>query len=263
MTVLRSRDNPRVRRWRDLVRDARARKAERRAVIEGVHLVSAYLEAGGRPHVVIAGESAGSNRDIRSLISKLGVEPVLVSDSIFRLIADSETPQGIAAEVAIPEGRPGIEHGRCAVLLDGIQDAGNVGAILRSAAAFGVRDVVLGPGCADAWSPKVLRAGMGAHFVLRLALSEDPLKDVEEFRGSSICTIPRNGKSLQETDLSGPVLWIFGGEGQGVSEALAARATLGVTIPMPGAAESLNVAAAAAICFYEMTRQVSRPAARS
>ncbi len=255
MTVLRSRDNPRVRRWTDLVRDARARKRERRALIEGIRLLDAYLSSGRVPVDLLVSEGSSTAREVRSLVRKAKLDPVVISDSVFRSIADAETPQGIAAEVAIPAERPDLASSPCAVLLDGIQDAGNVGTILRSAEAFGVHDVVLGPGCADAWSPKVLRAAMGAHFALRVGVSRDLFEDVRLFRGTSICTVPRNGTPLPKADLSGPVLWILGGEGRGVSGQLAARATLAVTIPMPGAAESLNVAAAAAICFYEWARR--------
>jgi TrmH family RNA methyltransferase len=141
--------------------------------------------------------------------------------------------------------------------MDGIQDAGNVGAILRSAAAFGIRHAVLGKGCADAWSPKVLRAGMGAHFAMAL-LEGDLAGAIGRFAGKLCCTVPRGGAALTEADLSGRIGWLFGSEGQGVSNALTARADLKLSIPMPGGAESLNVAAAAAICFYELSRRAAR-----
>jgi len=137
------------------------------------------------------------------------------------------------------------------VFLEGVQDAGNVGTILRSASAFGIRHAVLGKGCVDAWSPKVLRAGMGAHFAMEIQENADLADAIKRFGGRVNCTVARGGVALQDADLSGRIGWIFGAEGQGVSDALAARAQLKVTIPMPGGAESLNVAAAAAICFYE------------
>ena len=144
------------------------------------------------------------------------------------------------------------------MFLEGIQDAGNVGAILRSAAAFGIKDAVLGKGCADAWSPKVLRAAMGAHFSMRIGEGVDLAEEIARFGGTMVCTVPRGGKTLKDADLSGRIGWIFGAEGQGVSKALAGHAKLKVTIPMPGTAESLNVAVAAAICFYEFSRRAAR-----
>ena len=263
MTVVRSRANPRVRRWQRLVRDARARRTEERALIEGPHLVGAYLASGGRPQAMIVSESGGAKREIGELVGRAGVAPVVLSDAVFRAIADADTPQGLAAEIVIPAARVSLQDSTGCVLLDGIQDAGNVGAILRSAAAFGVRDVLLGPGCADPWSSKVLRAGMGAHFALRIGESHDPVADLKRFDGIAASTVPRGGVPISEADLRGRILWIFGAEGRGIGRELAARANLKLAIPMPGTAESLNVAAAAAICFYERYRQLSTCGARS
>lgn len=263
MSVLRSRANPRVRRWQRLAHEARARRAESRALIEGPNLVAAYLDSGGAPEALIVSESGAAKREIEELVRRAGVAPVVLSDAVFRTIADAETPQGIAAEIAIPAARVSLVDSPGCVLLDGIQDAGNVGAILRSAAAFGVRDVLLGAGCADPWSPKVLRAAMGAHFSLRIGASRNPVADVERFGGTVACTVPRGGVPIGEADLKGRILWIFGAEGAGIRGELAACADLKVTIPMRGTAESLNVAAAAAICFYERSRQLSRWNVRS
>ena len=255
MAALRSKDNPRVRRWRALVEDARARRRERCCLIEGEHLVGAFLARGGRPRAMVATEAAAADPALARL---LGARPVIVSPAVFRAIADTGSPAGIAAEIALPQVRLLLAEAPGGVLLDGIQDAGNVGAILRSAAAFGIGDVVLGPGCADPWSPKVLRAGMGAHFALRLETVRDARNAVEEFGGLAVCTVPRAGVPLRELDMGRRILWIFGAEGQGIGAALAAQVGMKVTIPMPGEAESLNVAAAAAICFYEFSRRGAR-----
>jgi RNA methyltransferase, TrmH family len=248
MTVITSRDNPRVRRWQALVRDARERRKERRALIEGEHLVAAFLDAGGKVEALILNKSHASDFDV--LAKRCGKTPVILADMVFRAIADTGTPAGIAAEIVLPEANPDLKTAASGVFLEGIQDAGNVGAILRSASAFGIRHAVLGPGCADAWSPKVLRAGMGAHFGMEL-LEAGLLESIARFDGKLCCTVPRGGIALAEADLNGRIGWLFGAEGQGVSADLASRASLKVTIPMAGGAESLNVAAAAAICFYQ------------
>jgi TrmH family RNA methyltransferase len=263
MSVIRSRDNDRVRRWRRLMRSPRARRAERRALIEGAHLVGTYLAGGNRPAALIVGESAFARTEISRLVTESGIAPLVLSDALFGSIADTGTPVGIAAEIALPEREFDLAGARRCVFLEGVQDAGNVGAILRSAAAFGTGDVVLGPGCADAWSPKTLRAGMGAHFSLHIGTCTDLVAALDRFDGAIACTAAHGGLPIATVDLRGRIGWIFGGEGQGVSAALAARATLRVTIPMPGAAESLNVAAAAAVCFYEQARQLSTSAARA
>ena len=254
--VLTSRDNPRVRRWRELVRDARERRKQKRALIEGEHLVAACQDSGRKLEELILGKSAAEK--FAALTRRTGKTPVLLSDSVFGSISDTESPAGIAAEIALPVSHFNLRISRRCVFLEGIQDAGNVGAILRSAAAFGIRHAVLSKGCADAWSPKVLRAGMGAHFAMEIQENADLAEAIERFDGKVACTVVRGGKSLSEVDLSGRIGWIFGAERKGVSAALSGRARLKITIPMPGSAESLNVAAAAAICFYEATRRGDR-----
>jgi TrmH family RNA methyltransferase len=240
MSVLRSRDNPRVKRWARLARDAGFRKKEHATLVEGHHLVEEALAAGLKPLAVLASESAVEARKLAT---------VVVSDSVFRLIADAETPQGIAAEIAIPRQKA-VESGPV-VFLEGVQDPSNVGAIVRSAAAFGVAEVVVDRGCADPWAPKALRAGMGGHFRLSIAHVASLSEVLNNFDGNLICTLARGGRPLRDAKLSGRLGWIFGAEGSGVSEAVASRAGLRVTIPMQDGVESLNVAASAAICLYE------------
>ena len=257
MKEIRSRDNPRLRRWERLVRDSRARRSERRAMIEGVHLVAAYLEQGSRPLALLVSASGLKRREVALLASRTAVEPVALSDSLFGRIADTEAPAGIAAEIEIPAHEARLGESPCCVFLDEIQDAGNVGAIVRSAAAFGVRDVVMGKGCADAWSPKALRAGMGGQFLLRIMEGKDLSEMVDRFGGTTVCAVAHGGRPVHALDLAGRLGWIFGSEGRGVNEALASKADYRATIPMASGAESLNVAAAAAICLYEARRRLS------
>ncbi len=263
MSPLRSRDNPRVRRWHALVRDGRARSAERSAVIEGAHLVAAYLDTGARPRAVMVSESGRARAEIAALVERSGIAPVTLSDALFRWLADAATPAGLAAEIGIPAHAvlPAFK-GDC-VFMERIQDAGNVGAILRSAAAFGLRHAVLSQGCADPWSPKVLRAAMGGHFLLAVTEVESLASALGGFAGTKVCTVVQGGSPPGELELHGDIGWIFGAEGQGVSAATAAMAKVRATIPLAPGAESLNVAAAAAICFYERARRLSRRGARS
>jgi TrmH family RNA methyltransferase len=256
VTVLRSRDNPRVRRWAKLVRDSGLRRSEGRAIIEGAHLLAAMLEQGLKPICVFA-TANGLERN-EPLVVKAKVQAVVLSEGVFRAIADADSPPGIAAEIEIPEIKTNSVT-QC-VFLEGVQDPSNVGAIVRSAAAFGVGEVVLDRGCADVWSPKVLRAGMGGHFRLSLRVSGDLSAEVERFKGTPVCTVPGGGVPLRQADLGGRLGWIFGAEGQGVSRALQERAALRITIPTAPGTESINVAAAAAICLYAA---FSRPAAGS
>lgn len=241
MAVLGSRDNPKVKRWRKLAADARYRRAEKRALIEGPHLLAAALERGIKPVAVLVTEEAAAKAEIAAL---LGSKPVLLTKGVFGTIVDAETPQGVAAEIEIPPARG---SGRT-VFLEGVQDPANVGAIIRSAAAFGVARVVLDRACADPWSPKALRAGMGGHFALGIQETVDLAREIEAIGGTVACTVPRGGMALGEARATA---WIFGGEGRGLSDEILRRAGQKVTIPMAAGTESLNVAAAAAICLYQ------------
>jgi len=263
MSLLRSRDNPRVRRWHALVRDGRTRRAEASALIEGPHLLAAYLASGARPRAVLVSESGKAQAEIADLVRRAGVAPVTLPDALFRWVADAATPVGLAAEITIPSAAALHASAGDCVFLEGIQDAGNVGAILRSAAAFGLRRAVLSQGCADPWSPKVLRAAMGGHFALRIAEVPDLAAALSEFRGTLVCAATSGGMPPDTLDLRGSLGWILGAEGQGVSPAVADRAAARASVPLAAGVDSLNVAAAAAILFYERARQLSTGGARS
>ncbi len=159
------------------------------------------------------------------------------------------------AVATMPTASVAVDLENDAILLDGVQDPGNVGTLLRTAAAAGVRQALLGPGCAAAWSPKVLRAGQGAHFVLAIHEDADLATFMADYRGTTAVTCLDGATSLYDARWEGMLAWVFGAEGQGVRAELQAAARLRVRIPMPGAVESLNVAAAAAVCLFEMVRQ--------
>jgi len=185
-----------------------------------------------------------------------GGRVVTVGDPVLAAISPVQHPSGV---VAIARARPadvGVVMSApsdlpVVLVLAGVQDPGNVGAIIRTAAAFGVGRVVLDKGCADPWSPKALRAGMGGHFAISIKVKSDLGEQLNAFKGHLLCTVPRDGMPIEEADLSGKVGWIFGGEGRGLSEETLRQVPLRVTIPMAAGTESLNVAAAAAICLYE------------
>ena len=258
MSVIRSRENKRVKSWIRLAQAPRERRQRGLALIEGFHLVETFLRGDRVPTGLIVSESALDRTEIAQLMERSGIAPVVLSDTLFNQICDAGMQVGIAAEIQIPHQEIDPAGSTGCLFLEGIQDAGNVGTILRTATAFGVRDVLLGSGCADPWSPKALRAGMGGHFYLRIAASADLCQDVIRFGVRSICTAPRGGEPLGSIDLTGRIGWIFGNEGAGVSAAVAGHATHIATIATPGNAESLNVAASVAICLYEQERQLSK-----
>lgn len=256
MTVLRSRDNTRLRRWRSLIRDSRIRRAEGRAWIEGPHLLAEYLARVASPVVVIVDETRRHDPELSRLIASAHCETVVLSSTLFGKLADTQSPSGIAAEIVLPVAlrapRPESDQ---SIFLDRVQDPGNLGTILRSAASFSAREVVLGPGCADPWSPRVLRAGMGGHFALPVREARDLASELSAFRGTRICTVVSGGVPLPQLALAGPTAWIFGSEGGGVSDEIGRLADQKATIPLHPGSESINVAVAASICLYEARRR--------
>lgn len=258
MKLIRSRENPRFRELRRLATSTRNRRSKGLALLDGTHLIAAYRARGGIPEQLILSESGAANAEAAGLAAGIAAQAVLLlADPLFSDIAQVATPTGIVALIRTPQPGPlrgRIEH---CVMLENIQDAGNLGSILRSAAAAGIATVLLSPGCAFAWSPKVLRAGMGAHFSLDIYDNADLPAAAGRLSGRLVCTGSHAEKTVYQVDLRGPLAWAFGNEGAGLSAALIAVASELVRIPMAGGTESLNVAAAAAICLFEQVRQKS------
>lgn len=250
-----SRDNPTVKALRALAADARELRRQGRTLIDGPHLVGAYLEQVGLPEMLVVSESAGESGEIARLLAAAeAVVRLAVPDALFRELSGVAAPVGILAVIAIPPAPVGSVRGPC-VMLDAIQDAGNVGTVLRTAAAAGYREIALGGGCAGAWTPRVLRAAQGAHFGLRIHEQADLAALAQSYGGASVATVASGGTPLYELDLSGELAWIFGNEGAGIAPALAVLAGRRATIPLAQGNESLNVGAAAAICLFEGRRQ--------
>lgn len=250
--LLTSRANSAIKTLRGLADDPRR---SGRALLDGIHLVGEALRQGVPLRQVLVSANGLSNPQIRALLGQVAaVERLELGDGLFRDLVGVVKPTGIAAVVDIPAQAPADPAGE-AVLLDAVQDAGNVGAILRTAAAAGVRQVLLGPGCAGAWTPRVLRAGQGAHFRLEIHERIDLSPFIAESRLPSVATVATGGRSLYELDLVPPALWLVGNEGAGLSPNLLAAASIRATIPMSAGSESLNVAAALAVCLFEARRQ--------
>lgn len=256
-----SRENPIVKRFRRLGESSRARREERLALIDGAHLIAAAMDAGWRFGDILVAESARHSDEVLRLLARsTGVSSYLLPDALFRQLSPVETPSGLLASVDWQEPETPPDPTTDWLVLDGVQDAGNVGTMMRTAAATGVKEVILGPGCAQAWGPKVLRAAMGAHFVVRIHSVDDLPSLLRAYPGRVAATRLDGAQSLFETDLRTPTAWLFGAEGQGLSALVAATARQGILIPMAPGIESLNVAAAAAVCLFEQRRQRLLPA---
>ncbi|MGV0951128.1 MAG: TrmH family RNA methyltransferase [Azonexus sp.] len=257
MKLIRSRDNPFFKGLKRLAESGRERRKAGRTLLDGVHLVEAYEAVHGPVETLVVSESALAAGEIAAYVE--GREVVVLADSLLRDLGLVDTPSGLLAVVAMPTATLAVDREKDAILLDGVQDPGNLGAILRTAAAAGVGQALLGPGCASAWSPKVLRAGQGAHFALAIHEDADLGAFMADYRGTTAVTCLDDATPLYDASWEGSLAWVFGAEGQGVSPELVAAARLRIKIPMPGAVESLNVAAAAAVCLFEALRRKLAP----
>jgi len=250
-----SRDNPRLKQAARLVASSRDRRKAERCVLEGEHIIAAYCERYGAPETLIVVESALEREGIRKLLGSVPAShSLIVTESAWAGFAQFPAGLGAMAIVAAPRHEYRESTELC-LLLDGIQDPGNVGSILRTAAAAGVEQVLLSPHCAYAWSPKVLRAGQGAHFHLQIFEDMDLVAWARSYRGTLLAAVAAAGEPLFTVDLAPPLAIAIGNEGAGLSDALRLAAARSVTIPMPGGFDSLNAAAAAAVCLFEYVRQ--------
>lgn len=245
-TLIQSRDNVLIKDLRRLAQDSGAYRKQGRVWLEGDHLCRAALARGEQPAMAVVAESFWPQVP-QEWLQGAG-KCVVLADALFAEISGLESPARIGFLMDW-EATAAIRAGVATVVLDRVQDAGNVGSILRSAAAFGFGQIVALKGTAALWSQKVLRAGMGAHFGLHLVESASA-QDLAALQLPLIVTSSHQGELIQQAALPWPCAWAMGHEGQGVGEALMGQAALHVRIGQPGGEESLNVAAAAAICLH-------------
>lgn len=263
MHSITSRDHVLFKQLVKLEKSAQQRRLDGLTLLDGVHLIQAYQVAQRTPLKLIVSESGYEQPEIKPMLNELNKHAethiVMFSDALFRQVSPVKTPTGILALIPIPSSAPNVVAGNSlfCILLEAIQDPGNLGSILRSAAAAGVSDVYLSDNCVDAWSPKTLRAAMGAHFSLTIYEPSNLVQVARQFNGKVIATTLQAIQPLYQTDLQGPIAFVFGNEGAGLSQELLQAVSEQVTIPMVGNTESLNAAAAAAICFFEKVRQQS------
>lgn len=256
MKKIQSRDNPFFKELAKLVGSARQRGKANQTLLDGAHLLAAYLDAGKQPQHILLNAAALHDAEVTALLERAAGVPVTqLDDRLFAELSELKTPSGILALIDIPQPAGTIADSRFALLLEDIQDPGNLGSMLRSAAAAGCDAVFLSTGCADAWSPKVLRAAMGGHFVLDIHERQDLPDVAKAFPGTLLAASLQASRSLYDCDLRGQVALLIGNEGAGLSDGLLNLATQTIAIPMPGKVESLNAAAATAVCLFEAVRQ--------
>ena len=241
-----SRDNALLKDLRKLAQDSTAYRKQGRVWLEGDHLCRAALQRRQQPAQAVF-QASWYDR-VGHEWAGVGGKVVVIEDALFDTISALESPGRMGFVLPLPAA-PALDPDAASVILDGLQDAGNVGTILRSAGAFGFRQVLAMKGTAALWSPKVLRAGMGAHFGLGLIEGLAP-EALDALKVPLLATSSHQGEFLHRARLPWPCAWVLGHEGQGVGAALSERASAFVRIVQPGGEESLNVGAAAAICLH-------------
>ena len=258
MKSITSRDNPLYKELKQLATSSQVRRKSGRSLLDGVHLCQAWMEHAGMPPFCVVNESSLANPEVHAIVQRCDAaraQCIVLPDALYEALSQVEHGVGMMFVVDTPHAEVPAALKQPAVLLDNLQDPGNLGSILRSAAAAGIRHVYCGKGTALAWSPKVLRAGMGAHFLLEIGENVDLAAMVRSARIPVLATSSHATRTVYEADLGQPVAWLFGHEGQGVSLDLLDLATDTVAIPHLGKMESLNVAASAAVCLFEQVRQ--------
>jgi TrmH family RNA methyltransferase len=275
---IRSRKNPHIKLLKDLVMGGRLRRSHNAAWVEGERLCRSYFDTQTSLPILVASEKllladvvASAPRGIQSF-REVWTIPADCFSEITQI--ESSLGWGLVIEVPIPSGsnddlsnnETQLSAGRKAlmqsavVIVDRIQDPGNLGALLRSAAAAGIAQCWCVTGTVDPWSPKVLRAAMGAHFQITIRQGVDARQAIDacRLRGFHLLSTANHPDAVSlyaaELQLNQPIAWVFGQEGDGVAQEFLSEAQV-VVIPQTAAVESLNVAVAAGICFFEMRRR--------
>ena len=256
MKSVASRDNTAYRALSRLVSSASERRKSGLSVLDGAHLLGAFLDSGRKPEELMVSRAGLADPEVARLVERCAPARVtLLADALFDSLSMLDSPTGVIAAVRTPESRVAPANARLALLLEDIQDPGNVGTLLRSAAAAGADHVLLSHGCAFAWSPKVLRAAMGAHFVVNVVERADLPEYVAAFRGTTVALAGEGDRSLYDLDLRAPAAILVGNEGAGLSPRLRAAASVRARIPISSRVESLNAATAGSIALFEVARQ--------
>jgi TrmH family RNA methyltransferase len=263
MKSVASRDNPAFKAMARLVASGAERRRSGASVLDGAHLLAAFLDSGRKPDDVMVNRAGLADAEVARLVERSRPARVtLLSDTLFDALSTVESSTGVIAAVRTPEGVPVPDDAPLVLALEDVQDPGNVGTLLRSAAAAGAGHVLLSRGSAFAWSPKVLRAAMGAHFAINIVEGVDLEAFCARYRGTSVALAGGAKRSLYDLDLRRPVALLVGNEGAGLSVDLARAATMRARIPMAGPVESLNAGTAGSIALFEALRQ-RQPEARN
>ena len=257
MKKISSAQNPLVKKLVQLSEKQSFRNKQKMTIIEGAHLTAEWFKRFGVPDFCVVSSSSKRSEEVEAIIQKceeLNTEIIELEAKIYSKISPVIEGVGVLFAVKIPKNQ-GVNFCEDSIILDRIQDPGNLGTILRSAVGFGIKQIICSKGTVSAWSPKVLRAGMGAHFQLEIFENEDLKEIIENLKVPTFATSLKAQKTIYDEDFTVKTAWIFGNEGSGVSEEVLSKVRKKVIIPQIGKIESLNVAMAATVCLSEQSRQ--------
>lgn len=258
MKLIESSQNKLYKELKKLATSSSARSKSSKIVLEGTHVCQMFLQHKGVPEYCVVTDVSLTDTEITAIVQESqsrGAKVLNVPEHLFRGLSSVDTGVSVVFFADTPNQKTPEKVTKSALLIDRLQDPGNLGTILRSAAAAGVTEVYCSVGTVAAWSPKVVRSAMGAHFTLNI-YENQKLADV--MLGADIPVVATSShadKTIYEADLSDDIVWLVGHEGQGVSQALLNGADVQVSIPHKGEIESLNVAVATSICLFEQLRQ--------
>lgn len=253
-----STNNPQYKQFVKLSTQSKVRRRTGQSVLHGIHLCQAYLDRAQIPLSLVYSAGAEANPEVQAILQRcrdLGVPELNMPGHTERAVSGVDSGVGLAFIVSVPQPESPQVLVSTALLLDTVQDPANVGALIRTAAAAGVQSVYLSEGCASAWSPRALRAGMGGQLAVDIYESRDLTALISQAQVPVYVTSLDASQSVYEANLAGPGAWLFGNEGTGVSSELLSLGAQAVIIPQSDSVESLNVAAAAAVCLFEQRRQ--------
>lgn len=251
-SVIRSRQNPIYKQIRSLLRRDR-RHQERAFLVEGPRFIADAIGLGAQPSTVVLSDSFARQAELLGDIAHLAR---IFDDGLFASISDTVSSQGMIAVFPIPEIPPMLDVEPFVLVADGIQDPGNLGTLIRSAAGAGATQVVILAGTADPWAPKTVRSAAAAHFVVPIdAMSVEQLASALPEGALVIGAEAGADRTYDQIDLTGPTVLLIGSEGNGLS--IGARAIVAemVSIPLAGPVESLNAGVAGSILLFEGARQ--------
>ncbi len=258
MKLIESTQNKFYKELKKLATNNSARSRSGKIVLEGTHVCQMFLQHGGIPEYCVITDTALKNPEVADIVKECqdkNTRVLNVPDHLFRGLSSVDAGVSVLFFAGTPTQQAPEKITTSAILLDRLQDPGNLGTILRSAAAAGLKEIYCSEKTVSAWSPKVVRSAMGAHFTLNIYENQNLATVIRNTDIPVVATSSHATKSIYETDLSGDMAWLVGHEGQGVSENLLQACDRTVSIPHKGEIESLNVAVATSICLFEQLRQ--------